>query len=185
MSTRDGFGIALIIAAVALAAFVGVGAAQDGTATQDECRVVNGSQVCVTDLSVSKDPLVAGNSGEVTATIENVGNRTASPVVVLNVVHPGNDTGVFAIGEPAIEPGASTSVSQPLDANTTGTHGFQVQLVDRQTRGLYDTSDPVTVEVVDEVPARLGGPVDRVEIALLALVVALVGMGAVAYRQLR
>lgn len=181
MPTRDGLRVAVALS-LAVAALAAAGA---GATAQDDCRAIDEKQVCVQDVSLSDDELVDGDRGEVSVTVENVGNETVAPAVVLNVVAPDNETGVYQIGQPTVAPGGTAAVSQPLNASTVGTHGLRVQLVDGETRGVYDASEAVTLEVLDEAPRELGGPIDRTEIALAALVLALVGMGALGYRRFR
>lgn len=180
MPSRNRVGTALVVAAAVLAllAVAPVGPA----AAQEDCRAVEGRQVCVQDVSLSSSVLVDGEQGEITTTIENVGNETASPSVMLSVAQSANETGIYEIGQPVLEPGESTTLSQPLNATTNGTHAFQIQLLDPGTRVRFDTSEPVTLEVVDEAPPGLGGPIDRVELAIGGLAVALVGFAAVGYR---
>lgn len=183
MSTRDARRAAVVVAvAVAVGLTTAAGAAVAVTA-QEQCQPVEDRQVCIQSLSLSDDTLVAGQRGTITATVENVGSAPASAAVILVVVGPDNATNIAQIGQLTLEPGETTEVSQPLDGNTTGTHGLQVQLVDGDTRERYDTTEPVVLDVLAEAPAELGGPLDRTEAALGVLVAALVGMVALGYRQ--
>jgi hypothetical protein len=170
--------LAVAVAAVALLAVAPVGPA----AAQDDCRAVEDRQVCVQGVSLSDQVLADGQQGQITVTVENVGNATASPSVMLSVAESANETGVYLIGQPTLAPGESTQLSQPLNATTVGTHAFQIQLLDPGTRVRFDTSEPVTLEVRDEPAPGLGGPIDRVELAVAGLAVALVGLAAVGYR---
>jgi|GEM_PF-1298112 len=180
MSTSTGLGVAVVVVAAVLAL-----TATGGVAAQEACRTIDGTQVCVESASLSDDWLVVGDRGEVSATVENTGNATASPLVILTVGSPNNETGVYRIGQPTLDPGESTTVSQPLDANTTGTHTFRIQTAHGASQQVYDTSESLTLDVREEPPTELGGPIDRTEIALVALALTLVGMVALGYRQLR
>jgi len=181
MSIRTSLGTAVVLLAVVVSVTVAGGSA----AAQDDCRAIDGTQVCVESASLSDEWLLVGDRGEVSATVENVGNESASPLVILNVVDPENQTGIYQIGQPTLEPGESTTLSQPLDANTTGVHGFQIQLAHGATQQIYDSSEPMTLAVREEPPTELGGPIDRTELAVVALALALVGMTALGYRQFR
>lgn len=103
----------------------------------------------------------------------------------MHTASPENETDVFELEETTLEPGEEHSFSQELNASTPGTHGLRLTLTEPSTRHVFDVSEIKTVEVLAEHPKRLGGPIDRSEIALGALVVSLLGILGLGYRKLR
>lgn len=150
----------------------------------DACEAVDGQQVCITEIGVSSDQLTQGDEGELSVTITNDGNQTTTFRLILAVASPNNETNAIELSRPAaqrtLEPGESQTFTQPLSPETPGTHALELRLVtdDRQQR--FDASDPITVEVV-EPSAGLGGPIDRAEFALAALVGAVAVVGYLVY----
>lgn len=148
------------------------------------CSTVDGQKVCITDVSVSAEELSPDESGEVSVTIRNEGNQTTKFRVQLVVASPDNETTALELDRPeadrTLDPGESVTFTQPIDPETVGTHALQFRLVtpDRQSR--FDATDPVTIQVT-EPDVGLGGRIDRTELALGALIGALVVMGYLAF----
>ena len=93
--------------------------------------------------------------------------------IALVVAGPDDETQTLELsrdaGRRTLDSGESVTFDQRLNPETPGTHGLQVRLFgqDRSTR--YDSSDALTVTVREPSPG-LGGPIDRAEVALGALV---------------
>jgi hypothetical protein len=103
-------------------------------------------------------------------------------VVFLYVLDPDNETRQFQLARQTLSSGESTTINQSLNATTPGRHGLQAELIDPSTGQRYDLSEPVTVDVRSDPPAGLGGPLDRSEFALGALVLAIAGLIGLGYR---
>lgn len=156
-----------------------------GLAASEDCEAGAETTICIDDLTVSDDYLIMGEKGEFSLTITNHAEETKTVVPLLYTAGPDNETDAYQMEEVTLEPGASETVTQPIDATTPGTHGLRITLVDPATGERYDTSEIKTLEVREEAPAELGGPIDKTEIALVALVGSLLGLVALGYRQLQ
>jgi hypothetical protein len=172
--------VAVVVAlTLATASFGAVSLASGADA---DCSAVEDRQVCVQEFSAPETLLIDGENGTVSITAENVGSVEAGVLVVLNTRDPNNETSSFALAEETLAPGESTTVTQPLNATTPGTHGLRAVLADSSTNRQYDTSESVFLDVRSEPTPGLGGPIDRTEIALVALLAAIVGMAALGTR---
>jgi hypothetical protein len=183
MALRTGATVVVVLALTATV--LGATLPASGATPSEECRAIDDRQVCVQDLSTPETLIVGGERKNVSVSIENVGNTSTESAVLLGIVDPNNETALFQLGRPTLAPGEARTIDQPLNASTPGTHSLQFVLVDAVTQQRFDTSEVVTIEVRTEPPAGLGGPLDRAEFALAALVLALAGLGALAYRQVR
>lgn len=143
------------------------------------------SLVCVTDVSLSSDTLAPDEEGTLSFTVTNEGSESVTFRIVLVVAGPDNETQALELTRPKSErtlaPGESVTFQQPLNPETPGTHGLQLRLVNEEQTERFDATDPVTVTVQSQ-SAGLGGPIDRTEIALGALIGALGGMGLLVRR---
>lgn len=164
--------LAAMLALVFLATVVG------GTSAQ----VQSDANVTVQSVSVSEERLVAGESGTITATVTNAGDSAASVAVVLVTGGPNNRTAGYTLDRSTLAAGATKTITQPLNATTPGTHTLRIVVLNPETMTQYDVSRAVTITVLAEPPTRLGGPIDRTEVALVALVLSLGGIGIVGYR---
>lgn len=175
MGLRTSVVVGLVLALTATVSFAAVAPA-GGATTGADCQTIDDQKVCIQDVSTPETLIIGGENGTVSVTIENVGQEEVSPLVVLNTVDPDNETSTFQIGQPTLAPGESTTVTQPLNATTPGTHGVQVVLADSATGQRYDISEAAVIEVREEPAPGLGGPIDRTEIALVALLGVILGM---------
>jgi hypothetical protein len=180
MSSRTVIAVVVTVA-LATASFGAVSLASGASADAD-CSAVEDRQVCLQEFSAPETLLIDGENGTVSITAENVGSVEAGVLVVLNTRDPNNETSSFALAEETLAPGESTTVTQPLNATTPGTHGLRAVLVDTSTNRQYDTSESVFLDVRSEPAPGLGGPIDRTEIALVAFLAAIVGMVALGMR---
>ncbi len=150
----------------------------------DACEAVDGRQVCITEIGVSSTELTQGQEGQLSVTITNEGEEPTTFRLILAVASPNNETTAVELDRPeaerTLQPGDSQEFTQPLSPETPGTHALELRLVTDDRENRFDTSDPLTVEVV-EPSAGLGGRIDRAEIALVALLAALGVMGYLAY----
>ena len=153
-----------------------------GVAAQDTCTAADDRPVGIQDVSAPDTLVVDGEDGTVSITVENAGNQSKDVVVFLYVLDPDNETRQFQLARQTLSSGESTTIDQSLNATTPGRHGLQVELVDPSTGQRYDLSEPMTVDVRSDPPARLGGPLDRSEFALGALVLAILGLIGLGYR---
>jgi hypothetical protein len=172
MERRRGALTLLVVAALAVAGAPTLVGAQQTT----ECKPLNGTQVCIEETSVTDDTLEDGQQGELTVTVQNVGEGNASVQILLNTVDPDNETQSFILDERTLEPNESVTITKKLGAQTPGTHGLQVRLSQRNGSFVYDASKIVTVQVVED-RTRLGGELDAPEFALIALIGSLAAMG--------
>lgn len=179
MERRSGtLAVLVVIAALAVAGAPTLAGAQETA----ECRATNGTQVCVEELSVTDDTLETGQQGEISVTVRNVGNETASVRVILNTVDPNNETGSFILDERTLDPEESITITEQLGARTPGTHALQVRLLQQNGTFRYDSSEIVTIDIVKD-RTRLGGEIDEPDFALLALLGSLAGMGYLVVRR--
>ncbi|MFB6122469.1 MAG: CARDB domain-containing protein [Haloferacaceae archaeon] len=172
------------IAAVLLVALL-LGAIAEPTLATQRYQSGQGSQIFIQSTTVSSSELVVGHSGTLDIRVTNNGTTSETVSVALIVSGPDNQTDAYELDRPTLGPGATTTITKQLNASTPGTHHLRVQLLDPDTAATYDTSRDITVTVLESPPARLGGPIDKTEIALGALVAALLGMGVLGWRQFR
>lgn len=166
----------VVVTIALVAASFGAVSLASGVSADADCSAIEDRQVCIQGFSAPETLLIGGENGTVSITAENVGSTEAGVLVVLNTRDPNNETGSFALAEPTLAPGESTTITQSLNATTPGTHGLRAVLVDAATNEQYDTSESVFLDVRSEPAPGLGGPIDRTEIALVALLAAIVGM---------
>ncbi|MFB6109745.1 MAG: hypothetical protein ABEJ60_02570 [Halodesulfurarchaeum sp.] len=171
--------------ASALVLFLLTGAIATGGAgaAATDCREVNDQQLCIEELTVPAEYLLTGERGNFSITVTNPGNATATGIVMLHTVSPGNTTNVYRVDRVRLAPGERITLTRGLNASTVGVHGLRATIVEPETRRRYDVSGVETVRVREEPPTRLGGPIDRTEIALAALVGALSVLIGLGYRQ--
>lgn len=162
-----------------------VGVLAPAAAGASQCQPIEDRQLCIADLSVSADQVVIGEQAAFEATIENAGNESATGAVMLHTASPENETAVYRLERVTLAPGATTTVSRAINASTPGTHGLRISLTDPETGQVYDVSAIETVDILASHPAGLGGPIDRAEIALGALLLSLLGLLGLGYRQYR
>lgn len=164
---------AVLVWTLALSA-AGPALAADG----DACTGADG--VCLGDVTLSTDRLVAGETATLDATVHNAGDDAANVTVVLNTAGPDDATDSYTLRRTSLGPGETATLSQSLDASTPGTHGLQLVVYDGSLSRQYDTSTARTLTV----EARgLGGSLDRSEYALGALVGSLAVVGGIGYRR--
>lgn len=181
MNVRRAVGIFLLtflIIGAGSVAFAGGGAGQS-----TQCQPINDRHLCIDDVTVGDERLVLGEQTEFSVTVRNEGNSSATGRLLLDTASPGNETNTYEVGDLTLSPGESRTVSRTINASTPGTHGIRLWLIDPSTQHLFDTSEIKYIEVLEEPPAELGGPIDRTEIALGALVVAVLSMILLGYRQ--
>lgn len=181
----NGRGLSLILLLAFGLLIAGVVAfAGGGVAQSTQCQPIEDRHLCLDEVTVEADQLVLGEQGEFSVTVRNEGNSTATGVVLLDTASPDNETNTYEVEELTLEPGASQTVSRDINASTPGTHGIRLWLIEPSTQHVYDVSEIKYLEVLEEHPKELGGPIDRTEIALGALLAAVLGMLALGYRQL-
>lgn len=169
---------------VLLGALVLVSLAGPAAGTQS-CDPNGDAHVCLSEVGLSEETLSTNEDGRLQFTVTNHGDEPVTVRLVLVVAGPNNDTQSVELdrdaGQRTVEPGESVTFEQRLNPETPGTHGLQLRLFgeDRSTR--YDTSNALTVTVREPSPG-LGGPIDRAELALGALIGALGVMGYVVRR---
>ncbi|WP_135855065.1 hypothetical protein [Halorussus salinus] len=161
MNIKTGSLIAFLLVATFLVSGSGV--------AEKSCTTENSSKVCVNDLSVSPGMLLVGEKGNISVVLENKGSEPVSAVVTLNTAGPNNTTSIYQLGKPTLMPGETRTVSTSLNGSTPGIHGFRVLVSDADSGKVYGTSEIETIEVRSEPPVELGGPFDRSEFALFAL----------------
>lgn len=159
--------------------FVGTGASQ---ATQ--CQPVEDRQLCIESFSLSDDRIVVTEQGEFSVTVVNEGNVSTTGTVMLHTASPENETDVYQLDAVSLEPGGEQTLTRTINASTPGTHALRVTLSEASSRHVFDVSEIKTIEVLEDHPKELGGPIDRTEIALGALVGAVVGLLLLGYREL-
>ncbi|WP_435063128.1 CARDB domain-containing protein [Halobaculum sp. EA56] len=167
--------VVLFVAALLLGPAVGAAGAQSAS-----CEANGARKVCLSDVTLGSETMSAGESTELSLTVENVGEERATAVVVLNVASPDNETNSYELRKRSLEPGETLTVTQSVDASTPGTHAMQVLVYDGDLAHRYDASEPMSVTVKRQ---GLGGPVDTPEFALAALVGSLAVVGVLAYRR--
>lgn len=167
---------------VCLCCLVGLAALAPAVGATDRCRAAGGQKVCLTDVSVTTDELVVNQTATVRATVENQGEQVVTPRVTMNTAGPNNTTSIVPIGRPELQPGESTTITQPISGETPGTHGVQVLVVTADGTHQFDISSIQYVDVLAEPPTELGGRIDRTELSLGVLLIALVGAGVTGYR---
>ncbi|MEZ3144873.1 CARDB domain-containing protein [Halobaculum sp. MBLA0143] len=167
---------------VCLCCLVGLAAVAPAVGATERCRAVGGQKVCLTDVTVTTDELVVNQTATVKVTLENRGEQVTTSRVTMNTAGPNNTTRIVPIGRPQLQPGESTTITQPVSGETPGTHGVQVLVVSSDGTHRFDISEIKYVEVLAEPPTELGGRIDRTELSLGVLLLALVGAGATGYR---
>ena len=149
-------------------------------ATQASCQANGAQQLCLTDVSLDKTTMAAGESAHLSVTVENVGDARATGVVVLNVASPNNETDSYELRSRSLDTGETYTFTQSVDASTPGTHAMQVIVYSDGFSHRYDASEPMTVTVERQ---GLGGAIDAPEYALAALVVAVGVVAGMVYRR--
>lgn len=157
-----------------------VGPAVGGTAGAQAapCQANGSQQVCLTEASLDGETLTAGESTELSVTVENTGEERATAIVVLNVVSPDNETNSYELRKRSLEPGETLTVTQSVDASTPGDHGLQVVVYGDGYAHQYDASEPMSVTVERQ---GLGGGIDTPEYALAALIGSVAVIGGIGY----
>lgn len=184
MTRRRVLGTALLFALLALFLPLSIVGAGTGSAATSECQTIDNQQLCIEEVTVSDDTLLTGEQGNLTITMTNPGMQNASGTLLLYHVNPANNTSVFQVERLELEPESEQTVTQSMNASTVGTHGLRAAVVDPETRDYYDLSEIKTIEVRDEPAPGLGGPIDKVELSLGALIVSLAVIFGLGYRQL-
>lgn len=169
---------AVVLVITALLVGPAVGGAAGAQASS--CQPNGSQQVCLTAASLDRGTLTAGESTELSLTVENTGEERATAIVVLNVVSPDNETNTYELRKRSLAPGETLSIAQSIDASTPGTHGIQAVVYADGYAHRYDSSEPMSVVVERQ---GLGGSIDTPEYALAALVGSLAVLGAVVYRR--
>ena len=162
-----------------LIVFPGIGATQAST-----CHPIDDRQVCISDFSVSADRFVVGETGELSLTVTNNGTGPVTGTITLHTAGPENETAAYTLDEITVDEGESTTVSREINATNPGIHGFRVTFVETETRHVFAVSAIKTIEVLEDHPKELGGPIDRTELALGALVGAVGALLLLGYREL-
>jgi len=162
-----------------------LGAAGTGAGQATDCQPNEDRQLCIEDFTVSEERIVTGETGEFTITVENNGTATATGRLLLHTSSPENETNVYRFEQLTLEAGEEHTISRKINATTPGTHGLRLTLSEPSTQHVFDVSTIKTVEVLAEHPEQLGGPIDRTEIALGALIASLIGILGLGYRMLR
>ena len=160
----------------------GVTAVAGATSTTERCQANGDQKVCLTDVQVSDDTLVVNQTGTVEVTLENQGDQPVAPRVTMNTAGPNNTTSVVPIGQPELQPGETTTVTQSVAGETPGQHGVQVIVTSPDGSHRFDISAIQFVQVTAEPPTELGGRIDRTEVSLAVLILALVGASVAGYR---
>jgi CARDB. len=172
--------VALVCCLAVVASVAGVAATAAGTT--ERCQANGAQKVCLTDVTISDDTLVVNQTGTVEVTVENQGDQFVSPRVTMNTAGPNNTTSVVPVGQPELQPGETTTVTQPIAGDTPGQHGVQVILTAPDGTHRFDISTVQLVQVTADPPTELGGRIDATEISLGVLVVALLGAFVAGYR---
>jgi DUF971 family protein len=172
-----------VLAVVLSVGSVGLVGTSAGQAAQ--CQPIEDRQLCLTEFTVSEAYLLQGSQGDFSVTVENTGNESATGVVLLRTASPANETNVYRVQQVTLDPGETETLSRSINATTLGTHGLRLSVVDPPTQRTYDWSEIQTIEVREDHPKQLGGPIDRTEIALVALLGSLCCLLGFGYRQLR
>ena len=158
-----------------------------GLAADSGYQQVENPDLQISEFTVTKDTVVVGDRIEegFSVTVTNNGSSNTTAVLMVYTANEENQTDSYRVPEFAIGPGESHTITRPLNASTPGTHGLRVAMVDPVTQQQYDVSDIKTVKVYEEPPKRVGGPIDRSEIALGALIASVLGMVGLVYHQYR
>ena len=167
---------------VCLCCLVGVVALAPTAGATERCQAAGGQKVCLTDVTVTTDELVVNQTATVEVTVENQGDQVVTPRVTMNTAGPNNTTTIVPIGRPQLQPGESTTVTKPISGENPGLHGVQVLVVSPDGTHRFDISEVRYVDVLAEPPTELGGRIDRTELSLGVLLLALVGAGVTGYR---
>lgn len=170
--------VAVFLVLGGLFVFSGIGATQTS-----QCQPIEDRQVCITDFSLAEDRLLVGDQGEFSVTLENNGSEPVTGALVLHTAGPENNTSAYQLTDIELDAGDSQTITRKINATTPGVHGFQMTVVESETRHVFAVSEIKTIEILEEHPTELGGPIDRTEIALGALIAALLGMIFMGYRQ--
>ncbi|SHG55111.1 CARDB domain-containing protein [Halobaculum gomorrense] len=168
--------VVLFIAAL----FVGPAVGGTAGAQASSCQANGNQQVCLTDASLGSTTVTAGESTELSLTVENVGDERATAVVVLNVASPDNETNSYELRKRSLAPGETLTVTQSIDASTPGTHAMQAIVYGDGYAHRYDASEPMQVTVERQ---GLGGSIDAPEYALAALFGSIAVVTGMAYRR--
>ncbi|MFB6134977.1 MAG: hypothetical protein ABEJ55_08310, partial [Halanaeroarchaeum sp.] len=155
------------------------------SAATSDCQSIDNQQLCIEKFSVSEETLLTGEQGNLTITMTNPGIQNASGILVLYHVTPANNTSVCPVQRLELAPESSRTINQSLNASTVGTHGLRAAVVDPETMKFYDRSEILTVEVREEPAPGLGGPIDKVEMSLAALIASIAVIIGLGYRQFR
>ena len=181
MTRRRWVGVFLCCLAVVTAA-AGVTAVAGVAGATERCQANGAQKVCLTGVQVSDDTLVVNQTGRVEVTLENQGDQLVAPRVTMNTAGPNNTTSVIPIGQPELQPGETTTVTQPVAGETPGQHGVQVIVTSPDGSHRFDISAIQFVQVTAEPPTELGGRIDQTEISLAVLIAALFGASVAGYR---
>lgn len=181
MNVRRTLWLSMLVVGILVSGSLAFAVGGAGQATQ--CEPIEDRQLCIDELTVDDDRLVLGEQGEFSVTVVNDGNSSATGTLLLNTAGPDNVTNAYEVTELTLEPGESQTVSKAINASTPGTHGLRLWLIEPSTQHVFDVSEIKTIEILEEHPKELGGPIDRTEIALGALLAAVLGMLFVGYRQ--
>lgn len=180
MPIRQAHAICLVLVAVATLLGAGFGAA-----ASVECQPIEDRQLCITGFSVPEHALLVGQEEEdaFAVTVTNPDQESVTGVVMLYTASPENETNTYQMAEVTLAPGEERTLSRSINASTAGAHGLRVSVMDPESQEQFDISEVKTVEVREEPAPRLGGPIDRTEIALGALVLSVMGIMGLGYRQ--
>ena len=142
------------------------------------------SELCIQAFDVADDSLVVEESTSFSVTVQNTGSETATGVVLLHTAGPDDETNAYQMNRLTLEPNASETLTRDINATTPGEHVLQISVIDPTTSERVAVSERRRVTIHAEPPARLGGPIDRTELAVVALVGSLAGIGLLGSRQL-
>jgi uncharacterized membrane protein len=146
-----------------------------------ECNPIQGTEICIQNVSLSKTTVDAGNRTRISITVQNAGNETGDAAVLLGVRQPSGQYDHYRVEEiHNLEPGSTQTVSIPVPfGESTGVHELNVMMFDQAEQHLYDATgyyQKVTVESNRSSSDPIGwfinlGAVVQSILAIIALVV--------------
>lgn len=146
-----------------------------------DCNPIQGTEICIQEVELSKTTVDAGNRTEISLTVHNAGNRTGDAAILIGIRQPGGGYDHYRVEEiHNLEAGDSQTVMIPLPFTTpAGVHELNVMVFDQAEQHLYDGTGYYQKIIVEKNQSSVNpvswfislGSVAHAALAILALII--------------